>query len=73
MRSPQILSAMLGLVCLASCETTTTAGKGNQESKRLAAKQQQLQQRAQTDESQANLWTAQENNLNRDGNPGRRY
>jgi hypothetical protein len=73
MKAIQLTGVIVSFVLLVSCETTNSAGRGNQESKRLAAKQQQLHQRAQTDEGQENLWTAQENNLNRDGNPARRY
>jgi hypothetical protein len=54
------------------CESTDTAGRGNQEEKRLAALQAQRQQEQQGDEAQQNLWSAHENLLNRDGNPIRR-
>lgn len=73
MKYLQIIGFMACAALWASCESTDTAGRGNQEAKRLASRQQQMQQRAQTDEAQANLWSAQENNLNRDGNPARRY
>ena len=51
-----------------SCETTETAGTGNQEAKRLAALQQQRQEE-QPDEATQNLWNAQQDRLNRDSNP----
>jgi len=54
---------------LVGCQNTGTAGKGTQESKRLAAVQQHRHQ--QQSESQQNLWRAQENLLNTDGNPMR--
>ena len=60
------------MVCAAffvSCESTQTAGQGNQEQKRLAALQQQEQESAQMDEGDQNLWAAQQNRLNRDYNP----
>jgi hypothetical protein len=73
MKNLQIIGLMVGIALFASCETTQTANRGNQEAKRLAAKRQQSQQRAQMDEGQENLWNAQADNLNRDGNPARRY
>lgn len=57
---------------LTSCESTQTAGQGNQERKHLVAMQQWNQQRA-ADESEQNLWSAQESTINMDGNPMRRY
>jgi len=65
--------ALLGCVALlSSCETTNTSGKGNQEAKRLAAIERQKQQ-APMDEGHTNLWRAQQNRLDRDGNPSREY
>jgi hypothetical protein len=55
-----------------SCETTQTTGMGNQERKRLVALEQQRQQ-ALPDETEQNLWSAQQNTINMDGNPMRRY
>jgi hypothetical protein len=55
-----------------SCETTQTTGMGNQERKRLAALEQQRKQ-PQPDETEQNLWRAQQNTINMDGNPMRRY
>jgi hypothetical protein len=73
MKNLQIIGLMAGIAFFTSCESTETATRGNQEAKRLAAKQQQSQQRARTDEAQENLWSAQANNLNRDGNPARGF
>jgi hypothetical protein len=64
------LTACLTLVV--SCESMQTAGMGNQERKRLAALHQQSRQ-LQADESEQNLWRAQQITLNMDGNPMRRY
>ncbi len=55
---------------LAGCQTTETSGRGTQETKRLAALKRQQQE--QHDEAKQNLWTAQDNLLNRDGNPARK-
>jgi hypothetical protein len=73
MKHLQLIGLIACATFFASCESTDTAGRGNQEAKRLAAKRQQAQQRAQTDEAQENLWSAQQNTLNRDGNPARSY
>ena len=66
----------ISLICcgafFAGCESTQTAGEGNQEKKRLAAVQQQEQQ-PQPDESEKNLWNAQQDKLNRDSNQLRSY
>ena len=72
MNGVQLMSLILSLAVFTGCETPRTAGMGTQESKRLAALQQRRRQE-QPDEAQQNLWSAQENNLNRDGNPVRRY
>ena len=58
---------------LMSCETTQTAGQGNQEIKRLAAIQQEEQEAAQVDESERNLWNAQQDVLLTGTNPATRY
>jgi hypothetical protein len=55
---------------LTSCESTQTAGDGNQERKHLAAMREQNEQ-PQLDESEQNLWNAQQNTINMDGNPMR--
>ena len=73
MKHLQLIGLIACTAVLAGCESTDTAGGGgNQESKRLAALRQQRQNERQ-DEAQQNLWNAQENILNRDGNPVRRY
>jgi hypothetical protein len=68
---------LIGLIACAgffvSCETTQTAGQGNQEQKRAAALQQQHQEAAQLDEGDQNLWNAQADRMNRDTNPAIRY
>lgn len=67
---------LIGLIACAAvligCETTKTAGQGNQEQKRLAALQAERAQ-PQPDESDRNLWNAQVDNLNRGTNPSIRY
>ena len=64
------LVALLGWTAfLISCETTQTAGMGNQERKRLAAIQQQQQEDAQMDESDRNLWNAHQDLLYTGTNP----
>src|SRR5437879_5054200 len=66
---------LIGLIACAaffvSCESTEMAGpgQGNQETKRLAALQQEKQESAQMDEADQNLWAAQQARLNRDSNP----
>ena len=72
MKHLQLIGLIACTAVLAGCESTDTAGRGNQESKQLAALRQQRQNERQ-DEAQQNLWNAQENILNRDGNPVRRY
>jgi len=65
--------ALLGCaVLLVGCETTDTAQGGNQEAKRRAAMEQQKQQSS-LDEAQTNLKDAQNDLINRDGNPMRSY
>jgi hypothetical protein len=71
---------MIGLIAcvgfFAGCESAGTASntnaRGTQESKRLAALQQQRRQ-AQPDEAEQNLWNAQQDLMNQDGNAARRY
>jgi hypothetical protein len=68
------LISLIGCVALfAACESTNTTGKGNQETKRLAALQRQAQRHSEMDEAHANLWSAQRVMLNTDGsvNPAR--
>jgi hypothetical protein len=73
MKHLDLIAVMICAIVFASCESTDTAGRGTQEAKRLAAVQRERQRQAQTDEAQQNLWSAQENILNQDGNPARRY
>ena len=73
MKHLELIAVMICATSFASCESTDTAGRETQESKRLAAVQQERQRQAQTDEAQQNLWSAQANILNQDGNPARRY
>ena len=67
---------LIGLIACAAvfvgCESTQTASRGNQESKRLAAVQEQGQEE-QTDEAQRNLWNSQHDILTRDGNAASHY
>lgn len=64
------LVALVGIVALLlGCETTQTAGVGNQEQKRLAQIQRQQQESAQYDEADINLWNAQQDVLVRGTNP----
>ena len=72
MKHLQLIGLMAYLSFLAGCETIETTGMGNQETKRLAALQQQRRQ-GQTDEAEQNLWSAQQNAINMDGNPMRSY
>lgn len=77
MKHLQLIGLIVCAAFVASCETTETAGNQNgmglQESKRLAALQERRQQEAQMDESHKNLWNAQQDILNRDGDPIGRY
>lgn len=63
---------LIGLIACAaffvSCETTETTGGGNAEAKRLAALKERQQQEGQMDDAQKNLWNAEHDILNRDGN-----
>jgi hypothetical protein len=67
------LALLFARAILISCETTQTAGMGNQERKRLAAIQQQQQEDAQMDESDRNLWNAQQDLLYTGTNPAVLY
>ena len=71
MKHLQIIGLIACLGFVTGCETTETTGTGNQEAKRLAALKQESEQ-PQHDESDQNLWIAQENFLNRDPSPARR-
>ena len=76
MKHVQRMSMMIACAGLfASCESTEMANgthpSGTQEAKRLAALREQ--QQTHMDEAQQNLWSAQGNVVNRDGNPNRDY
>jgi hypothetical protein len=73
MKYLQLTSLAMFAALLMSCETTQTAGQGNQEQKRLAAIQREQQEGAQLDEGDRNLWNAQVDRLERDSNPAIRY
>src|SRR5258708_3380274 len=62
----QLIGLIVCVASLAGCETTEATGKGNAEAKRLAALEQRRQTESQMDESQKNLWNAQQDLLNRD-------
>jgi hypothetical protein len=72
MKHLQFIGLIACATFFASCESTDTAGRGTQESKRLAALQRQ-RQHEQPDEAQQNLWNAQQDIMNQDGNAARRY
>ena len=69
MKKLQLVGLIVCGVILVSCETTQTTGVGNQEQKRLAAIQQERQEAAQMDESDRNLWNAEQDRLNTGTNP----
>lgn len=71
MKQLQLVSVIACGALLVGCESTQTAGMGNQERKRLAIVEQQ--QQVQVDETESNLWHAQQDKLNRDSNPLRSY
>jgi hypothetical protein len=73
MKLLQLVSLIAGAAVLVGCETTQTAGTGNQEQKRLAAIQQEQQEAAQMDESERNLWNAHQDQLNTGTNPAVPY
>jgi hypothetical protein len=59
---------------LAGCETNDKAGELGRAEKREMAKRQAAQERqaeSQQDEAQQNLWRAQQNMINREGNSTR--
>jgi hypothetical protein len=72
MKHLQLIGLIGCAIFFVGCESTQTAGRGTQEAKRLAAVQQERQRQAQTDEAQQNLWNAQQDIINRDGNASRR-
>lgn len=69
MKYLQLTGLILCAVSFAGCETTQNAGPGNTEVKRIAALDERRQEEAHMDESQKNLWNAQQDILNRDGDP----
>jgi len=73
MKHLQLIGLVVCAAILISCETTQTAGMGNQERKRLAAIQQQQQEDVQIDESDRNLWNAHQDVLYSGTNPGVLY
>jgi Mg2+/citrate symporter len=73
MKRLQLVGLIVSGAILVSCETTQTTGMGNQEQKRLAAIQQEQQEAAQMDESDRNLWNAEQDRLNTGTNPAVPY
>ncbi len=72
MKQLQFMGLIVCAAVFVGCESTQTAGTGNQEQKRLAAVQQERHMEH-PDEAEGNLWSAQKNSLNRDGDPIRNY
>jgi hypothetical protein len=68
MKHVELIELIAGAALIVGYETTNTTRMGNQEQKRLAAIQQQEQQSAQLDESDVNLWNAQQHVLDRGTN-----
>ena len=73
MKHLQLIGLIVCGASLISCETTQTAGMGNQERKRLAAIQQQQQEDAQMDESDRNLRNSHQDLLYTGTNPAVPY
>ena len=73
MKLLQLIGLIASAALFVSCETTQPTGMGNQEQKRLAAIQQQQQEGAQMDESERNLWNAQQDVLYSGTNPAVEY
>ena len=69
MKPLQLVSLIAGAAILIGCETTQTTAVGNQEQKRLAQIQREQQENAQYDESDINLWNAQQDLLVQGTNP----
>ena len=73
----QLMGVIACGAVLTGCETTGTAGRGNQETKRLAAIQAEQEREraeaAEVDEARRNLWNAQHDILTRDGNAASHY
>ena len=73
MKPIQLVGLILCAGFLVGCETTQTTGTGNQEQKRLAQIQREQAEDTQTDESDRNLWNAQQDRLNIGTNPAVPY
>jgi Mg2+/citrate symporter len=74
MKHLQLIGLIVCGAILISCETTQTTSMGNQERKRLAAiQQQERQEDAQMDQSDRNLWNAQQDLLYTGTNPAVLY
>ena len=73
MKQLQLVALLGAFAFLVGCETTETAGVGNQEQKRMAAIQREKQESAQYDESDVNLWNAQQDRLMQGTNPALTY
>lgn len=73
MKHLHLIGLIVCAALFAGCETTQTGGTatatGNAEAKRIAAVQERQQEEAHMDEAQKNLWNAQQDRLNRDGDP----
>ena len=69
MKQLQLVTFAGALAFLISCETTKTAGTGNQEQKRLAQIQREQQETAQYDESDINLWNAHQDEISKGTSP----
>jgi hypothetical protein len=75
MKQLQVIGLIACVAFLASCASDETAsntnrkGRAEQTQRRIA--EQQATQQGQVDEGQQNLWNAQRDTLNRDGNPMR--
>jgi len=73
MKQLQLVALFGCAMFLIGCETTQTAGQGNQEVKRLARIQREQQEAAQYDESDINLWNAHQDLLTTGTNPAIPY
>ncbi len=72
MKHLQLIGIIAAALFVISCESTNTTGRGNQESKRIAAVHQE-QQNQEPDEAKRNLWNAEHDILTRDGNAASHY
>jgi hypothetical protein len=78
MKHVHLLALIAGTSLLVSCADTPTARnthrtERSEESERVTAEQSHSDQHGTPDEGQQNLWNAQRNVMNRDGNPVRGY